>query len=232
VSEQTPLLCIAGTDTGIGKTWISRLLCDCAARTREARYVKAVQTGCTSDPIEGPRAPDLDWVSAGRATMSHPYELHAPYRFLPACSPHLAARLANQTIDTAHILRCIETVRAGAGLTVVEGAGGLLVPLNDRDMIIDLFARLDAPVALVATPRLGTLNHTFLALEALERRGIATAGVVINNCDNTGHDFISQDNIAMIARRCAPAPCAVVDYQSRPDAGPLESFFDELAQRL
>ena len=105
------------------------------------------------------------------------------YRFAPPLSPHLAARLAGVEIEPERILSAYRRHResSGNGLLVVEGIGGLLVPLTDRGYLFaDLIKVLGLPCLVVSSSQLGTINHTLLTLEALRSRGLSLAGVVLN----------------------------------------------------
>ena len=154
---------VTGTDTDVGKTLVSAWLLS----HLDACYWKPVQAG--TDPET-----DAETV---RRVAELPADRILPEAYLlpEPQSPHEAARRAGITIDMAK-LAPPESDR----LLVVEGAGGLLVPLNDTSFVIDLATELQLPVILVARSTLGTINHTLLSLEALRRRGLVVAGVVMN----------------------------------------------------
>ncbi|KAB2961909.1 MAG: dethiobiotin synthase [Thermoanaerobaculia bacterium] len=163
---------VAGTDTGVGKTLVSALLLARYARELELVYWKPVATGAG---VERDRTTVAELVpGAGTAAEA--------YLFADAVSPHLAARREGEAIGLERIgarWRELSAVFPGAGF-VVEGAGGLLVPLDDEGTLLtDLIATLGLPVVLVARSTLGTINHTLLSLEALARRDLALAGVVL-----------------------------------------------------
>lgn len=199
-------LFITGTDTGIGKTYTARLFADCFSGSRATTYMKPVQTGCTRDPSGVLRSPDCDYVMSGNARMTGTCEQHVPYRFEPACSPHLAASIAGVSIDLDTIKTSFESVAHGADTVIVEGAGGVLVPLSETVYILDLIMYLHLPVVLVTTPRLGTLNHTFLTLRILQECGATIAGIVFNNVGNTNVSTIYNDNRRMIRERTESVP--------------------------
>jgi len=150
---------VAGTDTDVGKTVLAGLL----TAAWNAHYWKPVQAG--TEPTTDSRTV-AEWVGAARVLP----ERHCLRRPL---SPNQAAEREGAVIELTDF-----SLPAVDGALVVEGAGGLLVPLNSRDMMIDLVARLRLPVVLAARSGLGTLNHTLLSLEALARRGVSTVGVV------------------------------------------------------
>lgn len=155
---------VTGTDTGIGKTVVSAVL----TKALNASYWKPIQAGLEEET-------DTEFV---KRTTELPdtqikeerYKLHTPM------SPHAAAEIDGVSIDIENF----EMPGYSTSNLVVEGAGGLMVPINNRNMIIDLISYLELPVILVARSTLGTLNHTFLSLEALRKRNIPILGVVLN----------------------------------------------------
>jgi len=162
---------VTGTDTGVGKTLVSAIL----AKAWHADYWKPLQTGVADEPGDTPSVMQLADLAPSR--------VHAPFVVLQApLSPWAAAPLEGVRIDT-DALTCPLT----ASPLIVEGAGGLLVPINDEVMMIDLIARLGLPVVLVARSSLGTINHTLLSLQALKAAGIAVAGVVMNGPPSAGN---------------------------------------------
>ena len=149
---------ITGTDTNVGKTLIATWLC----LHTGAKYWKPIQSGFQ----EGT---DTDFIkSSGVATYPESYLLQNPL------SPHTAAAMENTTIDPEHI-----RIPADKCL-VVEGAGGVLVPIKTHYLMTDLMADLGLPVIIVARSTLGTINHTCLTLEALRSRNIPVLGVIMN----------------------------------------------------
>lgn len=193
---------VTGTDTGVGKTFVAGALLGALRRCGcDAVPMKPVQTGC-----RGRRgalcAPDLDYclAAAGLRPSSEEKALMAPYRFRPACSPHLAASLAGTGIRVARILAAARRLAAAHGFLVVEGAGGVLVPLGGGVCMGDLMQRLGLPVLLVARPGLGTINHTLLSLEALRQRGLCVAGVIFNHACPDRADVIARDNVETVER--------------------------------
>jgi dethiobiotin synthetase len=148
-------LIVTGTDTGIGKTVFSAGL----AGMLGARYWKPVQAG-----LDGPTDSQTVAALAGVEVLPEAYRLKLP------ASPHQAAAEEGLQIDT-------DTLEPPAGPLVIEGAGGLMVPLTREVLFIDLFARWRLPLVLCARTRLGTINHTLLSLEAIRMRDIPLLGV-------------------------------------------------------
>ena len=205
---------VTGTDTGIGKTYISKLLADALSTVRDVTYMKPVQTGCYVDSRGNLVAPDLEFVTSGKAKITGPYEVHVPYRFLPACSPHLAAFMSSDVISPGKIFDCYKKLSQSGNFVIVEGAGGLMAPLGQTVYMIDLISCLRLPVILVTSPRLGTLNHTFLSIKALRQSGAEIAAVVLNNRENEPESFIYQDNREVIRRYINPVELLEVKYGS------------------
>jgi dethiobiotin synthase len=135
-----------------------------------ATYWKPVQTGIETDD-DTAEVRRLSDCGAARV-------LDAGLRLPRPVSPHLAARLAGISIDVPDLARRLAGA-AHAGPWIVEGAGGLLVPLAERALVVDLIGLLGLPVVIVARSGLGTINHTLLSLEALEKRALRAAGVVM-----------------------------------------------------
>lgn len=162
---------VTGTGTGVGKTVAAAALVAGARRVRSVRYWKPVQTGIEVDD-------DTSEV-ARLAGCSEDEVLREGIRLERAVSPHLAARLAGVRIDVARAM----APSLGDRFHVIEGAGGVLVPLNERETMADLMLALGLPVLVVASAGLGTINHTLLTLEALRARGVEVAGVMMNGAD-------------------------------------------------
>lgn len=210
---------ITGTDTGIGKTTVTAALLAAARRAGiDAVPMKPVQTGCARRG-RLVTAPDPEWCLAAAGLTVTPREMAAicPYRFLPACSPHLAARLALASIRLPRILAALRALRRRHATVIVEGAGGVLVPLGLRLQTVDLIRATGLPVVLVARAGLGTLNHTLLSLEALRSRDIPVAGVVlVQTGAEEGHPAIADDNRRTIIRLGRVRVLA--EFPFRPDA--------------
>ena len=124
----------------------------------------------------------------------------APYCFQPACSPHLAARLAGQRISLNHIERAYLRLSRNYDGVIVEGAGGVLVPLNTNESMLDLMRRLKLPVLLVARAGLGTINQTLLSLRILKDANLSVLGVVLNHVSPGRWGQIEDDNRRTIER--------------------------------
>jgi dethiobiotin synthetase len=153
---------VTGTDTGIGKTVFAAGL----TRLLDGYYWKPVQAGL-ADETDAAVVRRLSGLPAQRI-------LPETWRLRTPASPHLAAELDGVAIDADAL-----ALPSLGGPVIIEGAGGLMVPLTRNVLFIDVFARWQAPVVLCARTSLGTLNHTLLSLEALRRRGIPILGVAL-----------------------------------------------------
>ncbi len=170
---------VTGTDTGIGKTVVSAALMLRLRLEHAVRYWKPIQTGIEQDD---------DTAEVARLADCRPDELlKAGVRLPRPLSPHLAAQLTGTTIDLQPLVDSLHRAAAPDTSFIVEGAGGVLVPINDTELMIDLIARLALPVVVVSRSTLGTINHTLLTLEALRRRSLTVAGVVLAGPPNAGN---------------------------------------------
>ncbi len=169
-------LFVSGTDTGVGKTFVS---CALARGLRAAGIdvgvMKPIETGV---PTEGPEDARALRLAAG---VDDPLDLICPVRFSLPASPEAAARAEGRTASLTSIRDAFDSLARRHRFMLVEGAGGLLVPIDAHTDMADLARELDLPVLLVARAGLGTVNHTRLSLEAAEIRGLNVFGVVISH---------------------------------------------------
>jgi dethiobiotin synthetase len=201
-------LFVTGTDTGVGKTVVSAALMHRYRSGIPLRYWKPIQTGIEQDD---------DTAEVERLGVCGPDELRPEGVRLPRpVSPHLAARLSGTTIALRPLVDSIVEERRSIRW-IVEGAGGVLVPINDAETMIDLMSLLRLPVIVVARTALGTINHTLLTLEALGRRALQVAGVVMVGDPNA-------ENRAAIERYGAAVIVGEMPRFTRLDAAPLAAW--------
>ena len=198
---------IAGTDTGVGKTVIAtaRISYLVAAGQRVAA-MKPVSAGCVRTN-EGWLNDDVMQLRQA-ANVSLPLALVNPYAFEPAIAPHIAAQQSGVEIDLARIELAYREIASQADWVIVEGVGGFLVPLNDKQTAADMVQRLNLPVILVVGMRLGCLNHALLTVEAIQRRDISLAGWIANRVDPDMLSF--EENLASLQARISAPLCGVV----------------------
>ena len=168
-------LFVTGTDTNVGKTVVSAAVMLRYGAEAPLRYWKPVQTGIEhdDDSREVARLAGM----AGREAPPHPAIHDRGVRLQHPVSPHLAARLAGTRITVRSL---VEHMNGDARTRwIVEGAGGVLVPINERETMADLICALDLPVLIAARSTLGTINHTLMTIEVLRRRMLRVAGVVM-----------------------------------------------------
>ena len=188
-------LFITGTDTDVGKTFVA---CALARGLREAGIdVGVMKPAETGVPPEGPLDVRALIAAAG---VSDAIEEVCPYRFDVPAAPLASARAEARSVDPAVIGKAYETLAARHAFMLVEGAGGLLVPVSDGFDMVDLVAALGLPVLLVARASLGTINHTLLSIEACERRDLALAGVVLSHATGPLSDA-DEANVALLRER-------------------------------
>lgn len=169
-------LFVTGTDTGVGKSVASACLITAMRVAGEpVRAYKPVLTGL-DEPPAGPWPADDELLALAVGTDAAQV---APLRFGPAASPHLAAALAGMEIDPQALIARARELGDGHTL-VVEGVGGLLVPLSRSFAVCDLAVALGLPLVLVARPGLGTINHTLLTLKAARGAGLEVAAVLLS----------------------------------------------------
>jgi dethiobiotin synthetase len=175
---QSRVYCISGIDTGIGKTIVTGLLAEsCQKKGIRTITQKVVQTGCSGLSEDIIRHRQIMGIELQPVDISG---LTCPYVFPVPCSPHLAARLENQRIDCDVIQKATESLLRQYDLVLLEGAGGLFVPLNEEETLIDYFQAEKYPLILVSSSRLGSINHTLCALELARSRNIEVIAIIYN----------------------------------------------------
>jgi dethiobiotin synthetase len=169
-------LFVTGTDTGVGKTFVTTALArGLRAAGVDVGVMKPIETGV---PAAGPEDARALRLAAG---VDDPLERICPVQFSLPASPEAAARAESRTVPLAAIHEAFESLARRHAFMLVEGAGGLLVPIDEATDMADLVRAFDLPLLVVARANLGTVNHTRLSLEAAERRGLEVFGVVISH---------------------------------------------------
>ena len=191
-----PSVFIAGTDTGVGKTWVTGHLAKYIHTIEKKQVVtqKWVQTG--SEEF----SPDVreHWRIMGVSEADYaPYKKAiAPYSFSLEASPHLAAEHAGKAINPNRLLAAYSALKPQFEWVLVEGSGGIMTPYNRESTLCDLVERIKIPVLVVVANRLGAINQTLLTLEALKTRRIPIIGVMMNRPE--GESLVTQDNADII----------------------------------
>jgi dethiobiotin synthetase len=214
---------VAGTDTGIGKSFVSAaLLAALNADGYRAVGMKPVASGCTP-AAGGPRNADAELLIA-HSSGNPDYALVNPYALCEPVAPHLAARGAGVEIRLDPIVAAFVALCTNSDLVVVEGVGGWAVPLSPALMQADLVRALDLPVALVVGLRLGCINHALLSARAIAADGCRLLGWIGNRIDPVMAR--ADDNIATLRERL-PAPClGVLPFATTPEPAALARYLD------
>ncbi|WP_300313688.1 dethiobiotin synthase [uncultured Psychrobacter sp.] len=180
------VLFVSGIDTDIGKTYATGLLAK-ALMQQGVNVItqKLVQTGI-SKQADGELG-IADDILSHRQLMQMPLQpcdldfTTCPYRYEKPASPHLSAALANQPLNINVITDATKALQADYDVVLLEGAGGLLVPINEQLLTLDYIAEQGYPIVLVTSGRLGSINHTLLSLEAIKSRGLMIHSVIYNH---------------------------------------------------
>lgn len=188
------VLFISGIDTDIGKTYATGMIAK-ALMQQEVNVItqKLVQTGVAINSDSG----DMniaDDIIVHRQLMNIPLQpcdldsTTCPYRYEKPASPHLSAKLTNEVLDPEVITKATRRLRNKYEVVLLEGAGGLLVPITEQLLTLDYIAEQGYPITLVTSGRLGSINHTLLSLEAIKSRGLKVHSVIYNHI----HDSAAQ----------------------------------------
>ena len=211
-STGTSGIFVTGTGTEVGKTVVAAAIAHAlATEGKRVAVFKPAVTGLGELTAGGPKGSTAGDLSAHRQSNAGDHELLrlaagskqsdeeiAPYRYGPAMSPHLAAARAGETIDPERLLAGARAAADGADALVCEGVGGLLVPLASGYLVRDFAAALGLPLAIVASPGLGTINHTLLTIEAARSAGLEIQAVVLTPWPEEP-GAIEESNLATIA---------------------------------
>jgi dethiobiotin synthetase len=193
-----PGLFVTGTSTDVGKTVVAAAIA-LSLRRRGLRVgvCKVAATGCERRR-EGLVSADAEYL-AYHADARHPLETICPQRFVEPLAPAVAAERAGTPLDWAAIRHALDTIAADSDVMVVEGVGGVLVPMDGGHTVLDLMRALQLPAVVVAAAGLGTINHTLLTVGAIRAAGVPLAGVVINRYPADA-DAATETNPAAIER--------------------------------
>lgn len=206
---------ITGTDTGVGKTLIATALLRLARDSGQTTLgLKPVAAGCAlvNGQWMNKDAQQLQRASTGKPAYAtvNPIALHEPM------APHIAAARENRPIYADELVQHCKAQLASADFTVIEGAGGWLVPLNDHESMADIAVGIGCPVILVTGLRLGCINHTLLTIAAIAAAGLPLAGWVANHIDPDM--AVADANVATLERLLAAPLLGRVPYMETPDA--------------
>lgn len=217
---------VTGTDTGVGKTYASCLILRrLRSKGVDAGAMKPVEAGCEegSSSVEDLIPEDaIHLVNA--AGVTDDLSLVAPCRFLTPVAPMVAAKEEDRQVDVEGMLRCYRELSSLHSFLLVEGAGGILVPITRGYSFLDLWADMDLPVLVIAASKLGVINHSLLTLSAARDRGLKVAGLVLNNIDSRT-DEARRTNFDAL-RELVPEPVIELEF------GATESDIDRIVELL
>jgi dethiobiotin synthetase len=220
---------ITGTDTGVGKTLVTAALAACLMRRGlSVGVMKPIETGCRTSGASGSDAARL-YAAAG---VTEPVEAISPYRFADPLAPLDAARRAGRTIDLRRIVRAYRALAARYAFLLVEGAGGVMVPITSKADTRDVIAQLGLSAVVVGRVALGTVNHTLLTLDALRHRKIPVLGVFLNRSGSpAGPDDTLQETstIGLLKARCGVPVIGPLPHRAEL-AGSWEQGLAEIAE--
>jgi dethiobiotin synthetase len=202
---------ITGTDTGVGKTIITAALALCLQqRGLRVAVMKPIETGCLNERELSSDAERLRTVIAVTTSI----DLISPYRFALPLAPLAAARATGVTIEIDRIKAACQNLANDYDFVLVEGIGGLMVPLSEKSDVRDLIASLHLPALVVGLAALGGVNHALLTIEALRQRAISIAGIVLNQLVSEPNHQQTQSTVDLIRERSGVPVFGPLPYES------------------
>jgi len=190
-------LFITGTDTGVGKTVVTAaILAHLQHQGQKTGVMKPIETGVDSECSSAANSDALFLMEVGNIKDS--LAEVCPIRLKPAASPYQAALIENRSLQPETILSAYRTLSEKYEWMLVEGIGGVRVPITRDYGVMHLIRDLNLPVVVVARTQLGTLNHTLMTLETLQQKGIPVRGIVFNQTGPEAPDAIEQDQPRLV----------------------------------
>ncbi|MBI5049302.1 MAG: dethiobiotin synthase [Nitrospirae bacterium] len=221
---------ITGTDTGVGKTFVAAGL---LKAFKEAGFnacpMKPVETGCLIK--KGKLIPEDTIKLINASGIMEPLDIINPYRFRHPLAPSVASEIEGIPIKKQKILSAYHYLSNKYNITIVEGAGGIMVPVYKKYLSLDLIADLRLPIIIVSRPELGTINHTCLTIDAAKRRRINILGVIINYSDRMKKGLAEKTNPKIIEKLSGVHILGTVPY-SKTGTHYLKSVFHNILKEL
>ncbi len=220
---------VTGTDTGVGKTFVTGLLAkfldDSGYKVITQKWIETGSVGFSKDvsfhlKLIGKRKQEL---------RGHLSDI-SPYTFKFPSSPHLASTLEKRNININKIKKSFKSLQRVFDFVVVEGVGGILVPLNKKRLVVDIVKELKLPVVVVVGNKLGAINHTLLTIEALKARKMKIAGIVFNSLSNKENNIILKDNPKIIEAMSGQKILGSLPYTK--DVNELHKIFLPIARKI
>ncbi len=205
---------ITGTDTGVGKTYVAAGIARALVHAGvNAGVMKPAETGCIrqSGRLIPRDAMLLMKSSAARDALA----LVNPYRFQKPLAPFVSAELEGTQIIPGKIMKAYHELAQRHDFMIIEGAGGIMVPLKHDYTFRELARDMGLPVLIVARPGLGTINHTLLTVASLNEKRIDIAGIVINQAKRGKMGLAEKTNPALIEKMCGVHVLGILSYRER-----------------
>lgn len=209
---------VTSSGTNVGKTFVTlRLIAELAAAGRRAQALKPIASGFDA---ADPHASDTALLLRAQGLSLDAANLDAvsPWRFAAPLSPDMAAAREQRSISFDTLIATCRTAAARSDVTLIEGVGGVMVPLDTSHTVLDWLAALGAPALLVVGSYLGTLSHTLTAVAALQQRGVATLGIVVS--ESEVQPTPAEETAAVLAR-FVTAPIVVLPRRAPKPLLPL-----------
>ncbi len=223
---------VTGTDTGVGKTVVAAGIA--AAMLRTGANVGVMKPVATGGKRRGATITSADAEFLIAATgVRDPLALVNPISLEPPMAPYLAARITHKPIELPRIWKAFKVLCAMHHYMVVEGVGGLMVPIQERYFVADMIQRMKLPVIVVTRPTLGTINHTVLTVTAARQYGLDVIGLVVNYADKIRAGVVEKLNPEALEGACNAPVLAEVPHLGELDPKSLpHEPFDEIVNQL
>ncbi len=202
---------ITGSDTGVGKTVVTALIAmQLQQKGIDISVMKPVETGCTL--TNGALVPgDGTWLKE-ILDLSDSMEHIVPVRYELPLAPMVASEIEDRPVNIQKIMSSVEYMQARRDYLIIEGIGGLRVPIKEDFFVSDLILALSLPVVVVSRVSIGTINHTLLTLESAASMGIEVKGIILNHSDPPDNDIAEKTNPQIIARLCQTPVLGTIPY--------------------
>ncbi|MBL7050450.1 MAG: dethiobiotin synthase [Nitrospira sp.] len=226
-----PGLFITGTDTGIGKTVVATgLIKAIKSQGLSVCPMKPVESGCRLK--KGVLFPNDAFTLLKASGADEKLDAVNPYRLRSPLAPSVAAEIEGIKIDKRKIISGFNRLSSKYDLTIVEGAGGIMVPLYKKYLFLDLAVDLGLPLLIVSRPGLGTINHTLLTIDAARNRGLDVAGIVIK-CSEKARKHMSEKTNPEVIEKLGNVPVlGIVPYIKSPSDRSTSGIFEQIAKAL
>src|SRR3990170_2880007 len=221
---------ITGTDTGVGKTFVALGLIN-ALKEKGFNVcpMKPVETGCRTK--KGKLIPEDTMNLIKASGIKEAVDVINPYRFKHPLAPSVAAELEGKLIKKEKIFSAYNYLSKKYDITIVEGAGGIMVPLYKKYLFLDFISDINLPIIIVSRPGLGTINHTLLTIEIAKSRGIKILGVIINYAGQIKNDISVKTNPKIIESIGGIPLVGIVPYL-RSSKSHARKIFKQIAGKL